>query len=133
MKEQLAYAAGLIDGEGTVTMSRRGDFRFPVVSVSSTTIELLEFMKRNHGGSISKHKTYQDHHKQSWSWKVVNDAALALLKQIRPYMLEPEKTYRADCLTEEYKAVTVRNGKYTPEQRARRLEFEERFFHPTTT
>lgn len=42
MKVTLDYVAGIIDGEGTITLSRMrktDKWRTPVISVSSTTIE----------------------------------------------------------------------------------------------
>lgn len=125
------YAAGFIDSEGTVTLIRKNKktkFRRPVVSVSSTTIGILEDFKKAYGGSISTHKTYKEHHKKSWVWKVDNDAALRLLDKVIPYMKEPTKIYRAELLLSEYKSVTPRNGKYSKQKLQAKLDFEKRFF-----
>jgi len=65
MKEQdLYYTAGLIDGEGSICLSiqRKNQNRSPVISVSSTTYEIPLYLKETHGGSISKHKVYKEHH-----------------------------------------------------------------------
>lgn len=126
------YTAGLFDGEGTVTLATsNGKFRYPVVSVSSTTLCLLEFLQQTYGGYISKHKTYQDHHKTSWSWKTTYDNALAFLERLLPYLKEPEKRRRAMLLTQQYKNVTLRNGKYSSLQLERKLALEQEFFHPS--
>lgn len=125
------YVAGIIDGEGTITMSvsnTKSVYRVPVVSVSSTTLAILEFLKKRYGGTISKHKVYQDHHKQSWSWKVVYNGAIDLCQEIYPLLLEPQKRYRAEMLVNGYHAVTKRNGKYNPNERAAKLRFESEFF-----
>ena len=45
---------------------------------------------------------------------------------IRQYMQEQGKAARVDLLLSEYKAVTRRNGKYSPEQLAVKLDFERR-------
>src|SRR5882762_3500644 len=50
-----------------------------------------------------------------------------LCVQISPY-LRTYKFQRAQLLLEEYLTVTPRNGRYTPEQRAARRGFEDRFF-----
>lgn len=125
-----SYTAGIIDGEGTVTLSVRnsGKYRSPVVSVTSTTYELLEFLKTNYGGTIRKQKVYKEHHKQSWCWNVINDGALNMLQRVKPYMREPKKIKRSEHLLSNYKNVTVRNGKYTAEQAAFKLKFESEFF-----
>ncbi len=128
------YTAGLFDGEGTVTLAKSNNtFRYPVVSVSSTTIHLLEFLKTHYGGHISKHKIYKDHHKQSWSWKLTHNAALIFLEKILPYLKEPEKQRRALLLTQNYKKVTRRNGKYSKQQLQAKLAFEQQFFHPSSS
>lgn len=130
-----AYTAGVIDGEGTITLSRlpNREFRYPCVSVSSTTKEILDFLKEAYGGSISRHKTYQEHHKQAWSWKVINRNAINLLLDIQDMLLDPIKSYRAKLITTQYIALTPRNGRYTPEQRLAKLMYEQEFFHPSNT
>ncbi len=128
------YTAGLFDGEGTVTLATaNGKFRYPVVSVSSTTLCLLAFLQQTYGGHISKHKAYQDHHKPSWSWKTTHDNALVFLEKILPYLKEPEKLRRAILLTQNYKSVTQRNGKYTSRQLELKLALEQEFFHPSSS
>ncbi len=125
------YIAGIIDGEGTITLSNsntKSKMRVPVVSVSSTTLPLLEFLKQNYGGSISKHKIYKSHHKQSWSWKVTYNGAIRVCSDIVEILIEPEKKRRANLLITEYPLVTKRNGKYTSEERNIKLQFEESFF-----
>lgn len=130
-----AYTAGIIDGEGTITLSREkkaSKYRHLVVSVSSTTLQILEFLQSRYGGSISRHKTYKKHHKQSWSWKVQNQRALSLLNDVFPLLLEPEKSRRAKLTLSSYSEVTPRNGKYTEDMREAKLLFEAEFFHPST-
>jgi len=103
MKKELikAYLAGLIDGEGTVTLIREhslNKFKYPVVSMSSTSIELINIFIEYYGGTVSKQKKYEEHHKQSYSWRLQSNRALALLSDILPYMLEPAKIYRGNIL-----------------------------------
>lgn len=125
-----AYAAGLIDGEGSVQFTRpsKNKQRIPVVSMSSTTYEILKFMKRMYGGTICNHKTYKASHKQSWAWKVGYNRALRCIEHILPYMREPKKKKRAELLLKKYKAATPRNGYYTEECLARRAELEKEFY-----
>lgn len=131
----IAYAAGIIDGEGTITLTslQSGKYRSPVVSVSSTTIEILNFMKIHFGGHISNCKTYKEHHKKSYSWKLCNDKAIEFLQSVYPFLLEPSKSYRANLILTQYKDVTKRNGKYTEQDIQQKLNFEYIFFHPSNT
>lgn len=130
-----AYVAGLIDGEGTITLShnnRCDAFRTPVVSMTSTTKELIDVVHSEYGGSVRAHKTYRTQHNDSFIWSVRHDRALAMLSRISPYLRVPEKVYRADLILDRYKAVTPRNGKYSTQMMHDKLEFEHLFFHPST-
>lgn len=125
------YMAGLLDGEGTIGIARArasAQYRFPYISVTSTTYEIVEWLQENFGGSIRKHTERNERWKQAWSWKVARwDDIEDILTGCLPYMLEPEKVRRGNLLLSEYKAITVRNGKYTNEQRERKLAFETSF------
>jgi hypothetical protein len=96
--------------------------------MTSTTKELLEFLKRHYSGTIVSFKQYSSAHKPSWAWKVVGNNALSFLAKIEPYLLEPEKKRRSKLVLAEYKKVTPRNGRYTAELLQKKLEFEEEFF-----
>jgi hypothetical protein len=63
--EDAAYIAGLIDGEGTITLTQghRRENRRLVVSVSNTEIALLKFIKENAGaGRITRKRTSSKKH-----------------------------------------------------------------------
>lgn len=132
----IAYAAGLIDGEGSVLYTRNhGSDKFgcPTVSMTSTTPALIDFMKINFGGTVSNHKVYKSHHKPSQVWKVCYNAAISCLELTAPYLREPEKLRRANLILTKYKAVTKRNGKYSESELAAKLAFDYEFYHPSTT
>jgi hypothetical protein len=129
----IEYLAGLFDGEGTVTLYKaKRENRKPALSVSSTTYRFMELLKQRLGGSISNHKTYQEHYKQSWSWKVVGNKAIDAIALLHPYIQDPSKLYRMRHVLNNYRQVTVRNGKYTSEQLGVKLQFENDFFHPSS-
>lgn len=128
-----AYTAGLIDGEGSITLAKYGRFRFPLVSVSSTTLGFLEFLKTQHGGYISKKsRKAKEHHKTGYAWSVQRDKALVVLERVALYLLEPEKKRRADLILSRYKGVTPRNGRYSAEMESAKFEFEKEFFSTNT-
>lgn len=130
-KEQaLIYTAGIIDGEGSVLLNRvhSNCNRSPVVSVASTTKEILDFLKECFGGTIVSKKVYRETHKSSWEWRLGTNASIELLTQVEPFLLEPKKRARAHHIVQNYKRVTRPNGRYTPEQMEEKLKFEEDFF-----
>lgn len=126
----LAYTAGLIDGEGSVslTQNHRYERRSPNVSLTSTSRELIDFLVETYGGCARVQKVYQDHHRQAWVWSVRQNQALAFLDRVLPYMKEEKKRSRANYIVSGYKAVTPRNGKYTPEMLEAKIAFEDGFF-----
>lgn len=129
-KTQAAYIAGLIDGEGTVTLTRkhRNEQRQLAVTVSSTEREILEFvLESTNVGKITGKRTYKDHHLPSFTYAVHNRQALALLEQVSPLMISYKKA-RAGFVLKHYIDVTPRNGKYNVEMLEVRKEFEEAFF-----
>ena len=124
-----AWAAGIMDGDGCVTMRppSGGRFRHPYVVVDSTDLEILQELLRLFGGRIISKKARDPAHRQQWSWRVFGATnILAFLTQVVPYMRCPSKVARSRLLLDEYPVVTVRNGQYTEEQRAAKLDLEER-------
>ena len=123
-----AYIAGIIDGEGTVTLSRRhrSENRHVVVSISNTDRPLLEYVLNSVGaGKITNKITSQSHHTPSFTYAISNRQALALLNQIFPY-LRTYKAKRSDIILRDYIRLTPRNGRYTPEIKQARDEFEDK-------
>ena len=130
-----AYIAGLIDGEGTITLSRRHaqDRRQLVVSIANTERPLLDFvLERVGAGKITRKRTSAQHHTASYCYSVSNRQALSLLTQLEPY-LRSHKRKRAELILARYLQLTPRNGKYTASQQQRRAEFEQDFFSITST
>jgi hypothetical protein len=127
--EMAAYIAGLVDGEGTITLSalHRGERRRLVVSISNTDRSLLECVRAVIGaGQITGKRTYSERHTPSFAYRITNRQALDLLSQIASHL----KTYRAkraEMAIQRYLALTPRNGKYLPEVLLRRNEFEREF------
>lgn len=131
----LAYYAGLFDGEGTVTLIKHcasDRFRRPAVSLTSTTYEFLFDLKRDFGGCICIQKKYKDHHKQSWSWRIIDRRAILFLENVLPFLRDPEKIRRSRLILANYSSCTPRNGKYTEQLTLLKQLFEEEFFHPST-
>lgn len=121
-----AYIAGLIDGEGTVTLCRKhkNENRQLAVSISSTEKYLLEYVLEAVGtGKITSKKTVKTHHSPSFTYAIYNRQALSLLEQISPY-LQTYKKYRSQLILKDYLRLTPRNGKYSEELRAAKQDFE---------
>ena len=121
-----AYIAGLIDGEGTITLTRkhRNENRQLAISISSTEKNLLEFVLNTTGvGKITNKRIAKAHHTPSYVYAIYNRQALDLLEQIFTN-LRGYKSRRAELILRDYIKLTPRNGKYTPEQHSSRKQFE---------
>lgn len=129
-----AYIAGLIDGEGTITLSRRhaNEHRQLVVSIANTERPLLEFVIKQVGtGKITRKRTVSDSHTASYCYSISNQQALQLIEQIAPY-LRSHKKWRAQLVLQHYQTVVSRNGKYTSAKLKQRELFEQAFFEITS-
>lgn len=125
-----AYIAGLIYGEGTITLSRkhRNDNRQLVLSISNNEKRLLVFVLEKVGaGHISSKRVYSEKHAPNAAYKITNRQALDLLEQITPF-LQSYKQERAKLVLKDYVRLTPRNGKYTPRQSDERETFIKNFF-----
>lgn len=120
-KVEKAYLAGIIDGEGTVTLMKhhRNETPTPNVVVANNNLELLRWIKSRVGGTIVSKKKYSPHHHDSYAWNVRQDRALRLLHEIKQYLII--KRTQAELITKKYKSVTHRTGKYTPEMLRKKM------------
>ncbi|MEW8995609.1 hypothetical protein [Clostridium sp.] len=128
-----AYIAGIIDGEGSIMLQRfhTNQYPAPCVSIASTTIELLTWLKDTIGyGVIIKKKNYNpEKHKLSYSFVIKQNNAIKLLEDIYPYLIIESKRKRAEMIITQYKSLTPRNGRYTEEQLAKKEIFYEEFIN----
>lgn len=122
----LHYAAGLFDGEGSITLTRRAKChaRHFAVSLSSTDKTLTDFMAETFGGrvySIGKRSARQ---KPIFHWFLKASAAVIFLKAIAPLLREQRKRQRANLVLLEL-APLLGDHSRNPETRAKRTAVEE--------
>ena len=86
----LGYIAGILDGEGSVTIVRQKRRMQPnvTISIASTTTELHEWFCSTLGGKSFERKINHLGTKPVWYWQItaMRDVQ-ALLKAILPYMI----------------------------------------------
>jgi len=88
-----AYIAGLIDGEGSVTLTRKhkDDMRQPALTIASSERQLLEFvLEQTDVGKITNKKT-KPQYKPAFTYAVYNRQALNILSQLEPLLLSYKK------------------------------------------
>jgi hypothetical protein len=132
-REDLIYLAALIDGEGSIMLGpmkrydRQMEWPRPEVYIASTDKELLDWVKKTFGGTISNKKVYKEHHKPSYGWRITNRKAIELIKNVVPFMKIHKKIGRGLALIE-MAELTKPNGKYTVEEIAKKQEEIRRFY-----
>ncbi len=125
----VGYLAGLIDGEGTVTLSRRNlnKHRALVITISSTEMSILKYVQKIIGvGKITNKRIAKANHTPSFTYQVANRQALDILKQTAVF-LRSYKRDRAGLAVQDYIRVTPRNGLYSAAQLQERNKFIDRF------
>jgi hypothetical protein len=122
-----AYLAGIVDGEGSIMLIRfhKNQYPSPCVSISSTDLELLKWIKKTAkmGRIINKKNYNKERHLDSYTYRVIYDDAIKLLKDIVPYLIIRRKRLRAQHIILKYKEVTIRNGRYNDKQRLAKEQF----------
>lgn len=122
-----AYIAGIIDGEGSIMLTKfhKNQYSSPCVSVASTDLELLKWLKITIKlGKINSKKNYNpSNHKNSYTYTLIYDDAINLITEIEPYLIISQKKARAKHIITKYKEVTVRNGRYNTEQKLAKEQF----------
>lgn len=85
--EILSYTAGIIDGEGYVTISKaKGKYYNLLIAVSNSDIKLVNFLFRHFKGckcAIPKHYNHR--------WVLTGSRAHNFLKYIKPYIVCKKK------------------------------------------
>ena len=122
-----AYIAGILDGEGSIMLQKfhAKEHPSPCVSIASTTLELLEWIKKTVGkGVIVKKKNYNpEKHQDCYSYKLKYNDAINLIKDLYPYIIIPAKRKRAELILTKYKSLTPRNGHYTEKMKISKENF----------
>ncbi|WP_332629986.1 LAGLIDADG family homing endonuclease [Halalkalibacter flavus] len=92
---EAAYLAGIVDGEGTITLTKmhRSENRRPIISIASTDRELLVYIQQLVGGDITSKRNYKPSlHKNSFVLTIKNKRDIfTVLNYITPYLVITQK------------------------------------------
>ena len=85
--EELAYTAGLVDGEGSVAIcyDRKQPEYSLQVTVTNTHRETLEWLAEEYGGLVYAKKRYLPR-RQCYEWRIGAKRAMLFLEDIAPWM-----------------------------------------------
>ena len=92
-KTDLAYLAGILDGEGSIQIRKRKDkgmrlgFCYQlVVNIANTNEWLVRWIHLNFGGLLYKNRIPAAHYKQVYQWSVSSNKAKFVLESLLPYL-----------------------------------------------
>ena len=132
---EAAYVAGLIDGDGTITLTRHNnkrsakkEYRQLEVKISNIDLKLLKKIKNSVGaGQITLKRPRYKNHSMCYTYRLSSRQGLNLLIQIVPY-LKTYKQKRAQLVLKKYIKLTPRNGKYSSKLLTQKEKFIKDFF-----
>ena len=89
-RELKAYFAGIVDGEGSIVISKNnassGQLYLRIMVVNSNR-EVLELLRGIYEGGISIKKKYKPTDKQCWTWQVSSRKAKVFLFDIYEFLI----------------------------------------------
>jgi hypothetical protein len=116
----LAYIAGIIDGEGCITSklhcSKNGLKRYDIhVGVDMAKIEPLQFIQAVFGGEIHPRRPSKRGKKEHWVLRYTGGKAAEVIEALLPYLLL--KRPQAELALRVLKAHPIKYHHYTPIER----------------
>ena len=113
--EELAYLAGIIDGEGCISLSTGKTSRrirhSTQVFIGNTDERLIHWLHQRFGGSIGVRQRQNASHKPLWYWLVSGAAIEPILRATLPYL---RLKHAQACLVLEYRSTIAPIGSNQP-------------------
>jgi len=86
----LAYIAGIIDGEGSISLHIRREHGYKTcgltICVANTNEWLINLLKIQFTGHIYFRESFIPKHKDAWQWTITGKKAAEFIKLIIPYL-----------------------------------------------
>ena len=120
---QLAYIAGIVDGEGCVSSTYPKSAARPLfLALTMIHRPTILWLKTVVGGGVVRHQTRQGGVRQAWTWLLSGIRAYALLRRLVPFMHTKREEAKVACRIGETFFVNQVRGRVTPEVHALRNE-----------
>ena len=108
----LAWAAGFIDGEGCIQVSKAGrGSRVHVLRVSASQISRapLDRLQQMFGGGVYRKATSNPRHRDQWGWEATSHTARRALVALLPYLMVKAAEARLAVLFQQ--SIRTRRGR----------------------
>ena len=84
----LAYCAGLFDGEGCITLTRDSESNYRLrIKITSTDYSVLEWLQEHFDGYIHLSRKESKYNKEAWDWVCKVEDQVVFLFGILPYTI----------------------------------------------
>lgn len=80
-----AYVAGIIDGEGSISIQKRGEVRVDV-GMAEKAIPLLNWLYQTYGGTVRPTGKETEKWQARYCWTLTTDPAICFLRKMKPFM-----------------------------------------------
>lgn len=92
----LAYVAGLLDGEGSIGFTQCRGQLIPRIDIANTNKDLILMLQREFGGCIRESKQVKHNWKIAYHWVVTSKLAINFLDKVSKHLII--KTNQTICL-----------------------------------
>lgn len=110
MKEKdvkLSYLAGIVDGEGTIAVTKQSERWYQIrLHVKNTSEPLMDYLKANYAGKkIGPYNHKQENGKDVFRWQCDGQEAIKLIEQIEQYLIvkQPQAELALDAWSDTFK------------------------------
>jgi len=83
----LAYAAGVIDGEGCISLSKTAFSYSLQLSVHNTDKRLIDWLQFKFGGGVYDHVPANGKRKKTYAWTITGSAVKPILVEVLRYLI----------------------------------------------
>jgi hypothetical protein len=84
---ELAYTAGMIDGEGHIGLTTTKSSFLPTLVVTNTDERITDWLREHFGGAVYHHLRTNGIHKPRHNWRLLGRHATELLALLQPYLV----------------------------------------------
>jgi hypothetical protein len=84
---ELAYAAGMLDGEGNLHFTIWKDSYMPLITITNTDQRLMDWLIAHFGGRVHIRRRHDPRHKSALDWRLHGKHAAAFARVVLPYLV----------------------------------------------
>lgn len=124
--EQCAYAAGLIDGEGSIMLVKKGArkhnelYRELRVEVANTDVRMIAWLLRVFDGAIGVCRRANVRHKDYYVWRLTGWRARDFIEQVYPFLVTKRK--HVDIVRQFQENISSNGHSLTEAQKSGKIE-----------